>query len=367
MANRWSAASRRPASSSPAACTTTGAGITAKTVGYDPIGDIASKDDVGTYSYPASGSGSVRPHAVSSITGTVDGVTNPSYTYDGNGNMTGGAGRTVNWTAFNRADTVTQGATTLAFTYGDDHARLKQCIGGACATSATYYLNDPVSGAMSEKVVSGSTVTWHDFLAVDGHLAGMRFCTGAAPCSSGATWSYVVTDHLGSVAVMTNASGTVSERDSYDAWGRRRNSNGTDNSACSITSATTRGFTGHEEMDSICQVNANARLYDPTIARFLSADDIVPHPDYGQSYNRYSYVENNPLAATDPSGHDDIEQVPPVIGYRDPSFLNPSNPFGAGFIAALAATGIPSLPGYGSNGTGVPEASTEMIRTAQWR
>ncbi len=44
--------------------------------------------------------------------------------------------------------------------------------------------------------------------------------------------------------------------------------------------------------------------------------------------------------------------MPPVIGYRDPSFLNPSNPFGAGFIAALAATGIPSLPGYGSNGTG---------------
>jgi hypothetical protein len=35
-----------------------------KTVAYDSLGDISSKSDVGTYSYPASGSGSVRPHAV---------------------------------------------------------------------------------------------------------------------------------------------------------------------------------------------------------------------------------------------------------------------------------------------------------------
>ena len=47
----------------------------------------------------------------------------------------------------------------------------------------------------------------------------------------------------------------------------------------------------------------NARLYDPTIARFMSADSIIPFMYDTQAFNRYSYVKNNPLKYTDPSGH----------------------------------------------------------------
>jgi len=46
----------------------------------------------------------------------------------------------------------------------------------------------------------------------------------------------------------------------------------------------------------------NGRLYDPTLGRFFSADPIVQAPYNLQSYNRYSYVLNNPLSLTDPSG-----------------------------------------------------------------
>jgi RHS repeat-associated protein len=280
-------------------CTSSGSGITTKTIGYDQLGDIASKSDVGTYSYPASGSGSVLPHAVSSITGTVNGVTNPSYIYDLNGNMTGGAGITATYTAFNMAATITQGTTTIGFTYDSDHQRIKQCIGTSCATSTTYYLNDPATGGMSEQLISGSTTTWHDFLIIGGHIFGERFSV----VGGSTTWNYFVLDHLGSVAVNTDATGAVTERLSYDAWGRRRNSDGTDNTTCSLTSATTRGFTGHEEMDSICGINANARIYDPTIGRFMSPDSQVQNPLDDQSLNRFSYVGNRPLSAVDPTGH----------------------------------------------------------------
>jgi RHS repeat-associated protein len=126
-----------------------------------------------------------------------------------------------------------------------------------------------------------------------------------------------VADHLGSIAVVTDSAGTVSERDSYDAWGRRRNANGTDNSACAITSATTRGFTGHEMLDSDCEINANARIYDPTLGRFMSPDSVVQAPFNGQSFNRYSYVFNNPLAGTDPSGYDDT-MTDPDLSPPDP-------------------------------------------------
>jgi hypothetical protein len=45
-------------------------------------------------------------------------------------------------------------------------------------------------------------------------------------------------------------------------------------------------------------------MYDPTIRRFLSADPHVTDPLSGQSYNRYSYVVNNPTNLVDPTGFD---------------------------------------------------------------
>jgi hypothetical protein len=47
----------------------------------------------------------------------------------------------------------------------------------------------------------------------------------------------------------------------------------------------------------------NGRIYDPTLGRFLQADPYIQAPKNSQSYNRYSYVLNNPLSFTDPSGY----------------------------------------------------------------
>jgi hypothetical protein len=46
----------------------------------------------------------------------------------------------------------------------------------------------------------------------------------------------------------------------------------------------------------------NGRVMDAKIGRFLSADPYVSDPLLTQSFNRYSYVNNNPLSFTDPSG-----------------------------------------------------------------
>src|SRR5262249_34248919 len=118
-----------------------------------------------------------------------------------------------------------------------------------------------------------------------------------------ASWEYIVTDHLGSVAGVTNASGSLVEQDSFDTWGRRRNADGTDNATCSVTSVMSRGYTGHEMLDQFCLINMNARIQDPTLGRFTAADSIVPDSLNGQAYNRFSYVYDNPLKYTDPSGH----------------------------------------------------------------
>ena len=45
------------------------------------------------------------------------------------------------------------------------------------------------------------------------------------------------------------------------------------------------------------------RVYDSGIGRFISADPHIQAPNNLQSFNRYSYVWNNPLSFIDPSGY----------------------------------------------------------------
>ncbi len=118
---------------------------------------------------------------------------------------------------------------------------------------------------------------------------------------------YLFKDHLGSVDVITDAIGSIEQELSFDAWGQRRS--GIDWNTVSVTdllsfdhSITTRGFTGHEMLDEVGLIHMNGRIYDARLGRFLQADPFVDGVDNTQGLNRYSYVHNNPLNATDPSG-----------------------------------------------------------------
>ena len=108
---------------------------------------------------------------------------------------------------------------------------------------------------------------------------------------------------------VTDASAVVVKRFAYDAWGKQIDpANGN-----AITSATnghvTRGYTDHEMLADLGLVHMNGRIYDPVLARFLSADPNVDGVYDSQGYNRYSYVGNNPMNRTDPSGYFSLKDV----------------------------------------------------------
>jgi hypothetical protein len=176
-----------------------------KTFTYNAIGNITSKSDVGTYSYPAAGQ--PRPHAVTAISG---GSINTTFTYDAKGNMTAGNGLTVAYTSYDKPSSITRGSNTLTFAHDPEHQRFKQVGPGG----TTLYLTG--SGVLAEKLTGlGGAVTWTNYLVSAGGMVGIFV---ELPDESTLT-RYFHKDHLGSIATITNESGVVLER--HDAWGAR--------------------------------------------------------------------------------------------------------------------------------------------------
>jgi RHS repeat-associated protein len=89
---------------------------------------------------------------------------------------------------------------------------------------------------------------------------------------------------------------------SFDPWGNRRDFQNWSAPIATTNFLFDRGFTGHQMLDEFCIIDMNGRIYDPVIARFFSPDPFIQLPTNTQSFNRYSYVMNNPLRYTDPSG-----------------------------------------------------------------
>jgi len=87
----------------------------------------------------------------------------------------------------------------------------------------------------------------------------------------------------------------------------------------------------------------NGRIYDPELGRMISADPTIPHPHNPQSYNRYSYVMNNPLPRTDPTGFTDEANQNKQAVYdqiQTLGFMDPNVP------TDLAASGLDTLPDF---------------------
>lgn len=258
-------------------------GPASKTYDYDTLGNIISKSDVGTYEYNVNGP---RPHAVNRIVNGTQVV--GTFSYDDNGNMESGMGRTIAYFSFNKPSSITANGVTSTFAYDANFSRIVKTTPAV----TTLYV-----GKLFEQTTSGATTETRATVFVGSkQIAQYVTKTGTT-----AQWRYFHPDHLGSPEVVTNDPGQVIERLSFDPWGKRRPSNWQDGT---VTTGLTRpGYTGHEMDDESGLINMNAREYDPALGRFLTPDTIIQFPASSQGYNRYTYVNNNPLSFTDPMGH----------------------------------------------------------------
>ena len=255
--------------------TTTNAPALNESYGYDVLGNLTNKGGITQY-FPTTAS--ARPHALTGVAGQ-----SWLFEYDANGNTKKASGRQIEWDVQNMPTSVigTDGVTE-SYTYDANGQRVTRTRQGV----TTLYF-----GMHEEEITSGQSTT-RTLYSFGGCTIQRTAVTVSGTTTT--TLAYLHGDHLGSVSLTTNASGVVTSQQNYDAWGKVRSTAGG-------TSPTTINYTG-QKRDDTGLLFYNARYYDPGIGRFLSADSIAIGKD-SQSRNRYTYVNNNPINATDPTGH----------------------------------------------------------------
>jgi len=221
------------------------------------------------------------------------------YGYDAPGNMT--ADGSYDYTYDDEGRITVASITTngpYCYVYDGDGLRVEKYYanGGSCAspdskTVVALYWRVYTGQVIEETDGSGdvTTTTGRDYVFFDGRRIAWRDGSGNA--------YYYFVDTLGSTRVVTDSSGTVCFDADYYPYGQEIDH---------TTTCTPRYKFAGMEYDSETQSYYDyARYYSPTTGRFMSpdpADLAAVSPANPQSWNRYSYVLNNPASYIDPLG-----------------------------------------------------------------
>lgn len=214
-----------------------------------------------------------------------------AYTYNDVGDQESAPGRTIAWTSFHLPRRIV-GEQIADYSYDAWGHRVRKAVSGGATT--TY------AGGLYELRESAGGV--ENVYTVDvGGRAIAQISRVVSP-GGGATSDtvYFHADHLGSPHAITDGKGVRIGLRKHEPFGRRVSPTNPMVTPAEPVPGLTRAFTGHEQEDELGLVNMRGRIYDPGVGRFLSADPIVG--SHGQSLNRFSYVGNDPINATDPTG-----------------------------------------------------------------
>jgi len=301
--------------------TTSGTASRTLSFSYDDFGNITQKQitsgmgagDSNATNYDYSDSAS--PHRLLSV--NLDGVHN-DLIYDDNGNITrydslSGEDTFIDYDGQNQVTQITLGNSTSEtnptardeFWYGPDGGRFLHREtwqeNGTQEKITTYLGNfEEVRRNNGDLDVMQTT-----------DLGSVRHFRRVSFLSQVNTWlEFVHRDNQGSIDAITDEAGNLLSKVSFDAFGGMRETDWTQ-SLHPLTASfmlsilderPVRGYTDHEHLPRTGFIHMNGRVYDPRTGRFLSADPFIQAPGMSQSYNRYTYVMNNPVMYTDPSG-----------------------------------------------------------------
>ena len=235
---------------------------------YDAIGNrTASRAQ--TFTYFKNGQNPLNGQRLRSLNGS------PDLSYDAAGNLTGYV------VAPNNYGWDYAGRLTSAFGTSYTYDYLGRRTTTTAYSTTTRYISLGQNTVGERNTTSGIS---------NDYLFGPGIDEPLAKHAADGTVSYYGVDALGSIVLVTDANGTVTDSSLYDSWGTRGGG-----------STELFGFTGREVAGSLWYYRA--RYYDPSTGRFISEDPLQEHLLYA-SLDAYAYADRNPVSYDDPFGLD---------------------------------------------------------------
>lgn len=250
-----------------------GSSIWSQTFSYDAFGNI-------TKNVPNGGTGITFQSVYNGSTNWLSSISTAIPTYDSNGNLTNDTFHNLSWDA--EGNMLKVDSTAVQVTYDAFDRAVEQNRGGS-------YTQIVYAAFGAKLALMNGTTLVKAFVSLPGGPTAVYAAGTTGPIF------YRHADWLGSSRLASTQSRTMYFDVSYAPFGESYNASGT----------TDYDFTGQNQDTEAGYYDFLFREHSPVQGRWMSPDPAgmsAVDPTNPQSWNRYAYVLNNPLALVDPLG-----------------------------------------------------------------